>query len=83
MDISELISFLAIGAVAGWLAGKLMKSGGFGLLGNIVIGLLGAFLGGYVFSLLGISTGGLFGSIITATVGAALLLSVVRIIKKA
>jgi len=83
MDITGLIIFLAIGAVAGWLAGTLMKGGGFGLLGNIVIGVVGSVLGGFVFGLLGISAGGLIGSIITATAGAALLLFIVRIIKKA
>lgn len=83
MDINELIIFLAIGAVAGWLAGTLMKGGGFGILGNIVIGVIGAVLGGYVFGLLGITVGGLIGSIVTATAGAALLLFIIGIIKKA
>lgn len=83
MDVRGLIIFLAIGAVAGWLAGILTKGKGFGLLGNIVVGVIGAVLGGYIFALLGISMGGLIGSIITATAGAALLLFVVRILKKA
>lgn len=83
MDITELLIFLAIGAVAGWLAGTLMKGGGFGLLGNIVIGVIGAFLGGFVFSFLGISAGGLIGSIATATAGAALLLLIIGILKRA
>ncbi|WP_305908739.1 GlsB/YeaQ/YmgE family stress response membrane protein [Methylomarinum sp. Ch1-1] len=83
MDITGLVIFLAIGAVAGWLAGILMKGGGFGLLGNIVVGIIGAVVGGFVFGLLGISAGGLIGSIVTATVGAALLLFIVKIIKKA
>lgn len=82
MDITGLIIFLAIGAVAGWLAGTLMKGRGFGLLANIVIGIIGSFLGGFVFSFLGIATGGLIGSIITATAGAALLLFIVRVLKK-
>ena len=60
-----------------------MKGGGFGLLGNIVVGVIGAVLGGFVFGLLGISAGGLIGSIITATAGSALLLFVVGMIKKA
>lgn len=82
MDITGLIMFLAIGAVAGWLAGNLMKGGGFGLLGNIVVGIVGAVLGGFVFGLLGISATGLIGSIVTATAGAALLLFIVDVIKK-
>jgi uncharacterized membrane protein YeaQ/YmgE (transglycosylase-associated protein family) len=83
MDITGLLIFLAIGAVSGWLAGTLMKGGGFGLLGNIVIGIIGAIVGGALFGLLGIQAGGLIGSIITATAGAALLLFIVRLIKKA
>lgn len=82
MNITGLIIFLAIGALAGWLAGMLMKGGGFGLLGNIVVGIVGAVIGGFVFGLLGISAGGLIGSIVTATAGSALLLFIVGIIKK-
>ena len=82
MDITSLLIFLAIGAVAGWLAGVLMKGGGFGLLGNIVVGIIGAVVGGAVFGLLGISAGGLIGSIITATAGAALLLFIIGLIQK-
>ena len=83
MNLTSLIIFLAIGAVAGWLAGYLMKGGGFGLLGNIIVGIIGAVVGGFVFGLLGIAAGGIVGSIITATVGAVILIFSVRIIKKA
>ena len=83
MDANELIIFLAIGAVAGWLAGTLMKGAGFGLLANIVIGVIGAVFGGFVFGLLGVSAGGVIGAIVTATVGASLLLFIVGLIKKA
>ncbi len=79
----EILIFLAIGAVAGWFAGTLMKGGGFGLLKNIIIGILGSIIGGFVFGLLGISWGGLVGSIVTATAAAALLLFVLGKIKKA
>ncbi len=54
MSITNLIIFLAIGAIAGWLAGNLIKGGGFGLMGNIVVGVIGAFVGGFVFGLFGI-----------------------------
>lgn len=74
-----LIAWLIIGAIAGWLAGKLVKGGGFGLLGDIVIGIVGAMLAGW----LGIGMGGMIGSIISATVGAVILLLIVRLIKKA
>ena len=82
VDLQALIIFLAIGAIAGWLAGQLMKGGGFGLIGNIIVGIIGAVVGGFVFGLLGISAGGLIGSIVTATAGAVLLLFLIGLIKK-
>ncbi len=84
MSITGLLIFLAIGAVAGWLAGKIMRGGGFGLLGDIVVGIVGSVVGGYLFGLAGISAGGgLVGSIVTATVGALVLLYVIRLVKRA
>jgi uncharacterized membrane protein YeaQ/YmgE (transglycosylase-associated protein family) len=84
VEAQSLIAFLLIGAVAGWLAGLLMRGGGFGLLGNIVVGIVGAFIGGFLFGLVGLSAGsGLIGSLITAVVGAAVLLFVVGLFKKA
>ena len=76
--------FLVVGLVAGWLAGVLVKGGGFGLIGDLVVGVIGAFLGGWLFSTLGASAGGgLLGSIIVATVGAIVLLLIVRLVKRA
>ncbi len=87
MELQSLIIFLVIGAVAGWLAGLLMRGGGFGLLGNIVVGVIGAVFGGWLFGVLGISLGGLVdglvGSLITAVAGAVVLLFIVGLIKKA
>jgi len=84
LDITSLILFLAIGALAGWIAGTLMRGGGFGLLGNMVVGVIGALVGGVLFSMLGISTNdGLVGPLITAVVGAVVLLYLVRLFKKA
>ena len=84
MSIVSLILFLIIGAVAGWIAGTLMKGGGFGIVGNIIVGIIGAFVGGLLFGLLGFSTdGGIIGSLITAVVGAVVLLFVVGLIKRA
>ncbi len=83
MDINQVIVFLVIGGVAGWLAGLILKGGGFGLIGNIVVGILGALLGGWLFGVLGISVGGEWvGPIVTATVGAVLLLVIIGFIKK-
>ena len=76
--------FLVVGLVAGWLAGVLVKGGGFGVIGDLVVGVIGAFLGGWLFSTLGASAGGgLLGSIIVATIGAVVLLFIVRLIKRA
>jgi uncharacterized membrane protein YeaQ/YmgE (transglycosylase-associated protein family) len=83
VDLTSLLIFLAIGAVAGWLAGILMKGGGFGLLIDMVLGVVGAVVGGFLFGLLGLSANGLIGSIITATVGAVVLLVVARLFNKA
>lgn len=81
--MESLIITLFIGAVAGWLAGTLMKGRGFGLVGNIIVGILGAFLGSFTFNALGISiAAGILGSIITATVGAVILLFLIGLIKK-
>ena len=81
--MKELSLFLLIGAVAGWLAGQLMKKGGFGALGNIVVGCMGAVLGGFLFDLLGVSVkGGFAASLITALVGAIVLLFLIGLIKK-
>jgi uncharacterized membrane protein YeaQ/YmgE (transglycosylase-associated protein family) len=77
MDYTGLLIFIAIGAVLGWLAGILMKEGGQGLLGNMIIGIVGAIAGGLLFGLLG-----LVGSIVTAIAGAAILLFLVWFIMK-
>ena len=83
MIITAIIIFLLIGAVAGWLAGLIMKGGGFGLVGDIVVGVIGSFIGGWLFSLLGIAAGGLIGAIIAAVVGAIILIAILRLIKRA
>lgn len=80
----NFIWFLIVGLIAGWLAGVLVKGGGFGLVGDLVVGVIGAFVGGYLFTLLGLSSsGGLIGSILVATVGAVVLLIIVRAVKRA
>lgn len=73
--------FLLIGALAGWLAGLMMRGRGFGVFGNIVVGVVGALIGGFLFRLIGIAAYSLLGSLVTATVGAILLLLVVRQLK--
>ena len=77
------ILFIVIGIVAGFLAGQIMKGRGFGLIMNLIIGVIGAVLGGWIFGQLGISAGGgIIGSLITALVGAIILLFVVSLFKK-
>jgi uncharacterized membrane protein YeaQ/YmgE (transglycosylase-associated protein family) len=79
-----LLWWIIVGLIAGFLAGKVMRGGGFGVLMDIVIGMVGAIIGGWVFGLLGVYPGfGLIGSILVAFVGACILLWLVRLIKKA
>jgi uncharacterized membrane protein YeaQ/YmgE (transglycosylase-associated protein family) len=78
-----LLWFLLIGLVAGWLAGQIVKGGGFGLVGDLIIGVIGSFIGGWVFGLLGLGAYGLIGQLVMALVGAILLLFLVRLIKRA
>ena len=80
----EFVWFILIGLVAGWLAGKVMGGGGYGVIGDIIVGVIGALIGGFIFGMLGISAGGgLIGSLVVATIGAIILLFAVRLIKKA
>jgi uncharacterized membrane protein YeaQ/YmgE (transglycosylase-associated protein family) len=83
MTVESLIIFLLIGAIAGWLAGQIMKGGGYGLVGDIIVGIIGAFIGGWLFGRLGIAAGGISGMIIAATVGAIILIALLRMIKRA
>jgi len=79
----QFVWFILIGLVAGWLAGQLVKGGGFGVVGDVVVGVIGALLGGFLFSTLGVSAGGgLIGSIIVATIGAIILIFILHLIKR-
>ena len=84
MDATGIIILLAVGAVAGWLAGNIIKGGGFGLIGNIIVGLVGSIIGGAVFNWLGIRTGGgWLGLLLAGVVGAVILLFIVGLFKRA
>jgi len=84
MDAQGIIVWLIIGAIAGWLAGTLLRGGGFGLVGDIIVGIIGAVLGGWLAGVLGLHlASGLISAIITATVGAIVLILIVRVIKRA
>ncbi|CAM2146900.1 MULTISPECIES: GlsB/YeaQ/YmgE family stress response membrane protein [Paraburkholderia] len=79
-----IIGWLIIGAIAGWLAGLLVKGGGFGLIVDIIVGIVGAFIGGWLAGVLHINIGGgMISSIITAIVGAVILLFVIRLVRRA
>jgi len=87
MSIESILIWVVLGAIAGWIAGQLMKGRGFGTIGNIVVGILGSFVGGWLGGQLGIAgtqTGGInIASILTAVVGAMVLLFLISLVKKA
>ena len=83
MTLTGLIWFLLIGLIAGWLAGRVMRGGGYGVVGDMIVGVIGALLGGWLFGVLGIGVGGLIGSLITAFVGAVILIALLRLIRRA
>jgi uncharacterized membrane protein YeaQ/YmgE (transglycosylase-associated protein family) len=84
MDIQSIIIWLVVGAIAGWLAGMVMKGGGFGLIGDIIVGIVGAVIAGWLLPQLGIFIGGGFvAAIIDAFIGAVILLLIIKLVKRA
>ncbi len=83
MALNSILVIVIIGGVAGWLAGLLISGFGFGLLGNIIVGIAGAFVANWLFPMLGFSLGGgILASILHATIGAVILLAAIRLIKR-
>ncbi len=83
MAIESLLIWLVIGAIAGWLAGQIMKGGGFGLVGDIVVGIVGAVVGGWLFPRLGLLIGGgMLGEILNAVIGACIVLFLLRLVNR-
>jgi len=78
----EFLTWIVVGLIAGWLAGQVMKGGGYGMIADIILGMLGGFVGGRVFGLLGLHAGGIIGQIVVAFVGAVILVWITRLIKK-
>mgnify|MGYP001593771569 CR=1 FL=1 len=78
----EFLWFILIGIAAGWLAGQIMKGGGYGLVGDLIIGVIGSLVGGYVFGLLEIFAYGLLGRLVIATAGAIILIALLRLIRR-
>jgi len=84
MSAETILIWILVGAIAGWLAGLVVRGFGFGLVGNIIVGILGAVLGGWLLGMAGVSFGaGMLGTIITAFIGAVVLLLIVRLVKRA
>ena len=84
MGIESLLVFIIVGAIAGWLAGLIVKGYGFGLIGNIVVGIIGAFIAGWLLPRIGLVIGGgIVADIINAVIGAVILLLIIRLIKRA
>lgn len=82
MHEHDIVYILVVGLIAGWSAGKIMKGKGFGLVGDLVVGVLGAIVGSWIFDELGIGTYGLLGSLVVAVIGSLLLLYGLRLFKK-
>ena len=80
ISVAGLLWWLVVGLIAGFLASVVMRGGGYGIVGDIVVGIIGAFIGGFLASLLGIGAGGLIGTIIIAFIGACILIAILRLI---
>ena len=80
--MANILVLLLIGLIAGWLAGQFVKGSGFGVVGDIIIGIVGAVLGGFLFGLLNITSYGLIGDVVVATIGAIRLLYIVSMVKR-
>src|SRR5437899_9692190 len=78
ISLASLLWWLVVGLIAGFLASVVMRGGGYGILGDIIVGIVGAFIGGFLASLLGIGAGGLIGTIIIAFIGACILIAILR-----
>lgn len=83
MTLAALIWILVVGAIAGWLAGLVMKGRGFGIVGNIIVGIVGAVIGGFLFSALSVAFWGLLGTLLVAFIGAVILLFIIGLVRRA
>lgn len=81
--VMDLLWFLLVGLIAGWLAGVIMRGGGYGVIGDIVVGVIGSLVGGLIFRALGIAAYGMLGAIIMAVIGAVVFIAVLRPLKRA
>lgn len=79
----DILWFLLIGLIAGWLAGQIMRGSGYGIVGDIVVGIVGSLIGGFLFRMLGITAYGTLGAIIMAVIGAIVLIAILRTLRRA
>ncbi|MCA1789158.1 MAG: GlsB/YeaQ/YmgE family stress response membrane protein [Thioalkalivibrio sp.] len=82
MSLMQILVFVVVGGMAGWIAGVVVRGGGQGILLNVLVGILGAFLGGWLFGVMGIGMAGLGGLFLMATIGAVILLALLRLISR-
>ncbi len=82
MEPTGLLIWLVIGAIAGWLAGQIVKGGGFGLVGDIIVGIIGSIIGGWIFGTYVVGVPGVLGAIIGSTIGAVILLYIMKIVRR-
>lgn len=83
ITLSQVIWWIVVGLIAGALAGLVMRGSGYGIVGDIIVGIIGAIIGGWIFSQFGVGTGGIIGSIIVAFIGACILIAILRLIASA
>ncbi len=78
VSLTAVIWWIVVGLIAGFLASLVMRGGGYGIVGDVIVGLVGALIGGFLASLVGIGTGGFIGTIIVAFIGACILIAILR-----
>lgn len=82
ISLTTVLWWLIVGLIAGFLASLVMRGGGYGIVGDIVVGLVGAFIGGFLASLVGLGSSGLIGTIIIAFIGACILIAILRLVSR-
>ncbi|GHO59308.1 GlsB/YeaQ/YmgE family stress response membrane protein [Ktedonobacter robiniae] len=82
LDLTSIVWWLLVGLIAGFLASVVMRGGGYGIVGDIVVGLIGAFIGGFLASLVGMGSSGFIGTIIIAFIGACVLIALLRLVSR-
>jgi uncharacterized membrane protein YeaQ/YmgE (transglycosylase-associated protein family) len=82
LSLSNVLWWLVVGLIAGFLASRVMRGGGYGIVGDIVVGIIGAFIGGWLAGLLGLGSFGLFGTIVVAFIGACILLAILHAVSR-